>query len=232
MPEIRVDQEEDRKPTLPSPESSPSSPTSALVEISPEQQCIAPGSVPQKTDIADKVESKTRFPARTEDGERQCTNCSETDTPQWRGTLCNACALWKRSRGSDRPLPLVFSARKRPRSPSPLEVDIGDEEEGDERDHMRGNQGSTISSPIHPYYNTPQYQHQRACLTCGQMAVTYIGNRPFCHNCARDHLNSPGRYPPQVNFLIPLTLCSLSYQIGSSTPFNHMPLGLEMPGRD
>ena len=56
-----------------------------------------------------------RFPATSKRGEKQCTNCSETDTPQWRGTLCNACALWKRSRGEDRPLPLLFPRR----SPSP-----------------------------------------------------------------------------------------------------------------
>ena len=58
-----------------------------------------------------------RFPVRTSHDQKQCTNCGETDTPQWRGTLCNACALWRRSRGTDRPLPLLFT-RRRARSPS------------------------------------------------------------------------------------------------------------------
>jgi len=59
-----------------------------------------------------------RFPPRNEADERQCTNCGEVDTPQWRGTLCNACALWRRARGSDRPLPLKFPVRRRARSVS------------------------------------------------------------------------------------------------------------------
>lgn len=59
------------------------------------------------------INQGSRFPSRTPRNDRQCTNCGETDTPQWRGTLCNACALWKRSRGTDRPLPLLFPVRKR-----------------------------------------------------------------------------------------------------------------------
>ncbi|WVF70541.1 hypothetical protein IAT40_005332 [Kwoniella sp. CBS 6097] len=66
------------------------------------------------------INQGSRFPAKTNRGERQCTNCGEIDTPQWRGTLCNACALWKRSRGTDRPLPLLFPRRRTPTpSPSP-----------------------------------------------------------------------------------------------------------------
>ncbi|WVR05963.1 hypothetical protein IAU60_002990 [Kwoniella sp. DSM 27419] len=60
----------------------------------------------------------TRFASHGLDGQRQCTNCGETDTPQWRGALCNACALWKRSRGTDRPLPLLFH-RKGKGQPTP-----------------------------------------------------------------------------------------------------------------
>ncbi|WVW82388.1 hypothetical protein I302_104395 [Kwoniella bestiolae CBS 10118] len=74
----------------------------------------------------------SRFPSYTSTGERQCTNCSEVDTPQWRGTLCNACALWKRSRGTDRPLPLLFPVKRR--SPTPEE----DEEEGQEDEQYEG----------------------------------------------------------------------------------------------
>ncbi|OCF38870.1 hypothetical protein I317_07350 [Kwoniella heveanensis CBS 569] len=64
------------------------------------------------------INQGSRFPAKTSHGERQCTNCGEVDTPQWRGTLCNACALWKRSRGTDRPLPLLFPRRRTTPSPS------------------------------------------------------------------------------------------------------------------
>ena len=58
-----------------------------------------------------------RYPPVTSSGQKQCANCGEIDTPQWRGVLCNACSLWKRSRGSDRPVPLRFPVTKRPRSP-------------------------------------------------------------------------------------------------------------------
>jgi len=75
-----------------------------------------------------------RFPPRNEDDERQCTNCGEVDTPQWRGTLCNACALWKRARGSDRPLPLRFPVRKRARSVTPELVEVDAEMDGEEDD--------------------------------------------------------------------------------------------------
>ena len=60
---------------------------------------------------------KAHFAARTDNGEKRCTNCGETDTPQWRGTLCNACALWRRSRGTDRPMPLVFPSIHQVESP-------------------------------------------------------------------------------------------------------------------
>ena len=54
----------------------------------------------------------SRFEPRSPCGTRQCTNCGETSTPQWRGQLCNACALWKRARGQDRPVPLKFGGKK------------------------------------------------------------------------------------------------------------------------
>ncbi|WVQ85661.1 hypothetical protein IAT38_007827 [Cryptococcus sp. DSM 104549] len=76
----------------------------------------------------------TRFPARTAHGDRQCTNCGEVDTPQWRGTLCNACALWKRSRGTDRPLPLLFPVRRRSPTPEEEEEDAEGEEEEEEEE--------------------------------------------------------------------------------------------------
>ncbi|ODO07239.1 hypothetical protein L198_00818 [Cryptococcus wingfieldii CBS 7118] len=63
------------------------------------------------------INQGSRFPPRTPTNDRQCTNCGERDTPQWRGTLCNACALWKRSRGTDRPLPLLFPLRRSPTPP-------------------------------------------------------------------------------------------------------------------
>jgi hypothetical protein len=107
----------DLKPILPIslPPNVPFSPRS------PPLRAISPREIkkllPNSTKNNDKKPGQ-RFAPRTMDNERQCTNCGETDTPQWRGTLCNACALWKRSRGTDRPLPLLFPVRKRPRSPS------------------------------------------------------------------------------------------------------------------
>ena len=89
-----------------------------LREISPDQPVSAALENPKVRPKQVIPSDKARFPPRTDDGEKQCTNCGETDTPQWRGTLCNACALWRRSRGTDRPLPLLFPVRKRPRSPS------------------------------------------------------------------------------------------------------------------
>jgi hypothetical protein len=112
-----IQEQADIKPRLPS--LSPSrgrsqrslpSPASPLREVSPEQAAPPPH---------ERKPGEPRFPPRTEDGDRQCTNCGEIDTPQWRGTLCNACALWKRSRGTDRPLPLLFPPRRRAPSPSP-----------------------------------------------------------------------------------------------------------------
>ncbi|WVQ97381.1 hypothetical protein IAU59_004493 [Kwoniella sp. CBS 9459] len=75
-----------------------------------------PKTAPRKSKAT--VNQGSRFPSKTTHGERQCTNCGEVDTPQWRGTLCNACALWKRSRGTDRPLPLLFPRRRTP-TPTP-----------------------------------------------------------------------------------------------------------------
>ncbi|EIW72416.1 hypothetical protein TREMEDRAFT_58579 [Tremella mesenterica DSM 1558] len=75
---------------------------------------------PMKTKKRSKIPPVPgRFPPNNKHGEKQCTNCAEIDTPQWRGSLCNACALWKRSRGEDRPLPLLFPRRSPSLSISP-----------------------------------------------------------------------------------------------------------------
>ncbi|WWD09489.1 hypothetical protein V865_007613 [Kwoniella europaea PYCC6329] len=87
----------------------------------------------RKSSSSSTVNSGTRFPPYSTGGERQCTNCSEVDTPQWRGTLCNACALWKRSRGTDRPLPLLFPVKRR--SPTPEEEEEDDRSEDGGIDH-------------------------------------------------------------------------------------------------
>ncbi|OWZ63687.1 hypothetical protein AYX15_04415 [Cryptococcus neoformans] len=127
---------EDHQP-LPSLPSSPSPEFKPLIPPSPEPHSLSPplrtvtpsqSQQPIKAIATHKknasINQGSRFPSRTPQNDRQCTNCGETDTPQWRGTLCNACALWKRSRGTDRPLPLLFPVRKR--SPS-----CGDDEEGE-----------------------------------------------------------------------------------------------------
>lgn len=122
---------------LPSLPSSLSPELKALIPLSPEPQSVSPplrtvtpsqSQQPIKTIATHKknasINQGSRFPSRTPQNDRQCTNCGETDTPQWRGTLCNACALWKRSRGTDRPLPLLFPVRKR-------SLSCGDDEEGE-----------------------------------------------------------------------------------------------------
>jgi len=118
---------QDRKPSLSSPlrELSPSPPSppphTNQTRPTPHTNLNSqpnPGSTPKTNKKTNPHADPGRFPPRTDQGERQCTNCSETDTPQWRGTLCNACALWRRSRGTDRPMPLMFP-RKRGRSPWP-----------------------------------------------------------------------------------------------------------------
>ena len=35
---------------------------------------------------------------------KTCCNCGTTETPMWRGEHCNACAIWKRKHGDERPL--------------------------------------------------------------------------------------------------------------------------------
>ncbi|WRT64226.1 uncharacterized protein IL334_001155 [Kwoniella shivajii] len=97
-----------------------------------------------KTKKTSIVNQGSRFPAYTPNGERQCTNCSEIDTPQWRGTLCNACALWKRSRGTDRPLPLLFPVRRKSPSPEP-EDEKNEELDGDEgADEIKEEDGERV----------------------------------------------------------------------------------------
>ncbi|OWT41185.1 hypothetical protein C362_01399 [Cryptococcus neoformans Bt1] len=153
---------------LPSLPSSLSPELKPLIPLSPEPQSVSPplrtvtpsqSQQPIKTIATHKknasINQGSRFPSRTPQNDRQCTNCGETDTPQWRGTLCNACALWKRSRGTDRPLPLLFPVRKR-------SLSCGDDEEGERerspaeileswklRNHVIG-YGRTLSIQPHP----------------------------------------------------------------------------------
>lgn len=101
----------ERKPLISlTPEPEPLSPPLRTVAPPHSQQSIKSVATHRKNA---SINQGSRFPSRTPQNDRQCTNCGETDTPQWRGTLCNACALWKRSRGTDRPLPLLFPVRKR-----------------------------------------------------------------------------------------------------------------------
>ncbi|OWZ30177.1 hypothetical protein C356_05981 [Cryptococcus neoformans c45] len=158
---------EDHQP-LPSLPSFLSPELKPLIPLSPEPQSLSPplrtvtpsqSQQPIKTIATHKknasINQGSRFPSRTPQNDRQCTNCGETDTPQWRGTLCNACALWKRSRGTDRPLPLLFPVRKR-------SLSCGDDEEGERvrgpaeilenwklRNHVTG-YGRTLSIQPHP----------------------------------------------------------------------------------
>ena len=165
----------DVKPSLPSPLSSPHSP---LREVSPEKA----GGPILKSEFQRKP-SEPRFPARTVHGERQCTNCGEVDTPQWRGTLCNACALWKRSRGTDRPLPLLFTTRKRPRSPTPYDDDDDDDEEGN---HAIGpDEGQGWMSGSHsPLCYTSAISPGNHCSLCGNNRVVATrSGRAFCGPC-------------------------------------------------
>jgi hypothetical protein len=145
---------------------------------------------------------ETRFPSRTDSNDRQCTNCGETDTPQWRGTLCNACALWKRSRGTDRPLPLLFPVRRR-RSPSPEEYDEEGEVEEEERldDRLRF---LTSRAPLHGVSESGRTENWRGMSSlrstcCGLCedgrVVAQIQGVMFCKRCV-DRFGS-SRPPPE-----------------------------------
>ncbi|WWC99768.1 hypothetical protein V866_006673 [Kwoniella sp. B9012] len=153
IPNQSISSQTDRSssPILVSPTSPP------LVALSPSHSHTQPVPVPGKSQKSNKnknrpstkprkshsrkssssstVNSGTRFPPYSTGGERQCTNCSEVDTPQWRGTLCNACALWKRSRGTDRPLPLLFPVKRRSPTPEEEEEKDDDRSEDGEIDH-------------------------------------------------------------------------------------------------
>ena len=96
----------DIKAPIHPPNSTADSPTSINIPLSPSSPTKKVKRVP-KAPLG-----PTRFPPTNTHGDRQCTNCAETTTAQWRGTLCNACALWKRSRGTDRPLPLRFPRKE------------------------------------------------------------------------------------------------------------------------
>ncbi|WVN90360.1 uncharacterized protein L203_105596 [Cryptococcus depauperatus CBS 7841] len=91
----------------------------------------------------------SRFPPCTSQNDRQCTNCGETVTSQWRGTLCNACALWKRSRGTDRPLPLLFSVKRKSLTPSD-EAGITMGENAEYPDYRETISSPALQSPISP----------------------------------------------------------------------------------
>ena len=105
------------------------------------------------------IPTKPRFAARTDKGDKRCTNCGETDTPQWRGTLCNACALWRRSRGTDRPLPLVFSSIQQVESPSTESV-LGEAGMDDQNGRM-----------ICEVCDGRRSLRQRVCARCTELAA-------------------------------------------------------------
>ena len=143
-----------------------------MIKLEPSSP-LSPGSPPLREISPDVILPKgqelkpgDRFPAKTSKGDRQCTNCSETDTPQWRGTLCNACALWKRSRGTDRPLPLLFPPRKRSRSPTPN----SDEDDG------LADTGPLSLSPM---------RHIGSCRDCRRHGVVlaHPTRMPLCPMC-------------------------------------------------
>ncbi|ODN84487.1 hypothetical protein L202_00426 [Cryptococcus amylolentus CBS 6039] len=106
------------------PSSEPASPPlravtsqDSITKFSPPASNSTRSNPPSTRKRPSNINQGSRFPPRTPTNGRQCTNCGETDTPQWRGTLCNACALRKSSRGTDRPLPLRFPVRRSPRPP-------------------------------------------------------------------------------------------------------------------
>lgn len=134
---------------------------------------------------------KTRFPARTTTNEKQCTNCGEVDTPQWRGTLCNACALWRRSRGTDRPLPLLFTVR-RGRSPSEesREADESDDtglqsERGLEEINDRGGESSMLDGE-----GGSNRKRQHGCGECGAPVMV---RRMYCIRCKEESSKNGGQ---------------------------------------
>lgn len=172
---------------LPSPCASP------LREVSPDK--AGPSaltlSIPSSPDIKPTT---TRFTPRTSEGDRQCTNCGEVDTPQWRGTLCNACALWKRSRGADRPLPLLFPVRKRPRSPTPEDMEKEEPEmQGPAKSHWAI--APPHVSPMHAR-SPVGYRHHARCGSCGQGAALWPNGRPACEECEKALRQNVSDSPP------------------------------------
>ncbi|GFZ43596.1 hypothetical protein JCM24511_01316 [Saitozyma sp. JCM 24511] len=88
------------EPLSPAPQSAPTSsaelthplPHPTLpAQLSPPAPPAPPAQPnPLTRPIPPPAPAQPRFAPRTSDGSRQCTNCGELDTPQWRGTLCNA----------------------------------------------------------------------------------------------------------------------------------------------
>ena len=188
-----------------------------LRELSPDSPSPTRSPVVKAGDAGDKRNQP--FSPHTQTGEKQCTNCGETDTPQWRGTLCNACALWKRSRGTDRPLPLLFPVRKRPRSPS-LDEESDDVPEVAGSAGMAGLAGSgavgmrTKKDPVYwlgpgmtpPLATAHPGQHavvglegdevgeavdtaQGRCMACGEAAAVSVDGWALCGRCLRNDRN-------------------------------------------
>ena len=196
----------DQPHTPHTPISTPDADPTGVIEASPDSPRLRPvsddevaklrttfGVIPKPE--AERKPGEPRFPPKNIHGEKQCVYCAEVDTPRWRGSLCNACALWKRSRGTDRPLPLLFPVRKRPRSPSPVS---NEEDEDDQAMHTAYGRSqphipsSSHSSPVYPHfpYNYPGVaQFPRpppaACAMCNGQSELAIRDRPFCVPCAR-----------------------------------------------
>ncbi|ORX36034.1 hypothetical protein BD324DRAFT_519420 [Kockovaella imperatae] len=148
---------------------------------------------------SERKPGEPRFPSHNAHGDKQCINCQETDTPQWRSGLCNACALWKRSRGTDRPLPLLFPIRKRPESPSPPSDDE-DEVDASESDfsteYGKAYPYSRLASPS-PWASSTFHEESEGCTMCGSRSEIRIRGRTFCQPCATRIGGIPGVPQPR-----------------------------------
>ncbi|ORY33685.1 hypothetical protein BCR39DRAFT_556912 [Naematelia encephala] len=186
---------DDIQPVLSSATTTPTSP------LSPPLRAISPSeAVPLPLLTNPEISPSQQFTPRNENGEKQCTNCGDTDTPQWRGTLCNACALWKRSRGTDRPLPLLFPIRKRPRSPE--SPDSGSENQMSEGELGGNPVWAAALSPLQRPSDRGGGQ-ARVCAFCGQAQAVM-------HWAGRERSNPPQHkspsYPRTRPYMVPSPL--------------------------
>ncbi|KAH8809658.1 hypothetical protein DL96DRAFT_571385 [Flagelloscypha sp. PMI_526] len=96
----------------------------------------------------------------TQNTGRYCANCSTTETPEWRrdplthATLCNACRLYQKTHGQNRPLNLI----------------VGQQETSDPPEDYHGHRCThcgTIKTPTWRHHPTT---HEILCNACGMYA--------------------------------------------------------------